>query len=103
MRREAEGVLAAHRSKVHAVAWIESYLPSESAGLALQDAKVWRSLLMVILWQFELAGWLSRLGHDLLMVREVGLTTAAGIVRMFDLFWRAGARFRPLRIRVAGQ
>src|SRR5438128_1945316 len=80
--RKAESVFGAHVLKAHIVARIEGYLPSESAGPALQDAEIWGTILRVILCQFELAGWVSRLGHDLLMLGEFGLTTDAGIVRV---------------------
>jgi hypothetical protein len=101
--RQAESVLGAHVLKAHIVARIEGYLPSERAGPPLQDAGVQGGILRFIICQFELAGWLSRLGYDPLMVREFGLTTEAGIVRIFDLFCRRDDRFRPLAIAVARQ
>jgi hypothetical protein len=101
IRRQAEGVLGAHVSKAHIVARIEGYLPSERAIPPLQDAGILGSLLRFIIYQFELLGWFSRLGHDLLMLRELRLTTDAGIVRVFGLRCWHNDRFRPLIVAVA--
>jgi hypothetical protein len=96
-------VLGAHVSKAHIVARIEGYLPSERAIPPLQDAGILGSLLRFIIYQFELLGWFSRLGHDLLMLREFGLTTDARIVGVFGLLGRCNDRLRPLIGTLAGQ